>query len=203
MAKIKLPSYIKEGGGRMEDAVIVTRGGKSYMMIYKKHDSGNSMGQKAVRSAFKTIVSDWKYLEGIISEAWSMPNRGTNVSGYNSFLGANMLRRRDGQPVILCPGMGEEQIMNFTAVPGKCAGEILCSFQPVGTGNHIAYFARRVTEPGIKAAITRYDAGAASHFTITGLDAGAQYHIWAVVTDRAYTEATTVSASAAAVSLAG
>lgn len=204
MARIKLPSYIKEGNGRMEDAVLVTRGGESYMMIYKKHGSGNSAGQEAVRTAFRTVVTDWRYLDGIIREAWAMPTKGTNVSGYNNFLGANVLRRRDGEPLILCPGMGEEILMNFEATPGNSAGEISCSFLSPEKGCHVTFFTRRITEPGIKALITRHDAGAdpASPFIISGLETGAQYHVFAIVTDRAYIDATTVSASVVSISTA-
>ena len=204
MARIKLPSYIKEGNGRMEDAVLVTRGGESYMMIYKKHDSGNSAEQEAVRTAFKTVVMDWRYLDGIIREAWAMPTKGTNVSGYNNFMGANVIRRRDGQPIVLCPGMGEEILMNFEALPGSAAGDISCTFLAPEQGCHVTFFTRRITEPGVKALITRHDAGAnpVSPHVITGLETGAQYHVFAVVTDKAYTEAATVSASVVSVAQA-
>ena len=36
MAKMKFPSYIKEAGGRMDDAVLVTRKGVSYIRVYRE-----------------------------------------------------------------------------------------------------------------------------------------------------------------------
>jgi len=205
MARIKLPSYIKEGSGRMDDAVIVTKNGTSYMMVYKKYSRGNTASQAAVNQAFSTVIADWKYLRGIIRDAWNSSSENGNVSGYNLFIGENMTRRRSGEPVILCPGMGEEILMNFSAEPGTCAGEVICSFLPAETGCHVAFFSRKETAPGENSVITRHDAGAnpSSPFTITGLEPGAQHHIYAVVTDAAYDEAKTISASVAAVTESG
>ncbi|HPS58027.1 MAG TPA: hypothetical protein PK514_07965 [Spirochaetota bacterium] len=200
MARIKLPSYIKEGSGRMEDAVIVTKNGTSYMMVYKKYSRGNTASQAAVNNAFRTVIVDWKYLRGIIRKAWDSSSENGNVSGYNLFIGENMSRRRSGEPIMLCPGMGEEILMNFTAEPGTCAGEVICSFLAAEPGCHVTFFSRKETAPDENSIITRHDAGAdlASTFTITGLEPGAQYHIYAVVTDAAYEEAATISASVAA-----
>ncbi len=200
MARIKLPSYIKEGSGRMEDAVIVTRGGKSYMMTYKKHDSGNTSAQQAVRAAFKTVVADWKYLKGIIGKAWAMPVMGTSVSGYNHFLGVNASRRRAGLPLVLCPGTGKELLVNFKAAASDAPGGIACSFITPGQGCHVTFFLRRVTAPGVIAPVTRHDAGAgcASPFVITGLEPATAYHVHAIVTDAVYDKANTVSQSVAA-----
>ena len=205
MAKITLPSYIKEGHGRMEDAVIVTRGDKSFMKVYKKYDRGSTPKQLQVREAFTTVVADWSYLEGIISDAWDMSTGDPYVSGYNAFLGENLSRRRDGEPLILCPGMGEELLMNLAAVPGASAGETTCTFLPAEPGRHVTFFTRMVTEPGVKSPVSRHDAGAdaRSPFTITGLEPGAGYHVYAVVTDAEYEKASTVSVSAAAVTVAG
>lgn len=206
MAHIKLPSYIKEGGGRMEDAVIVTKkNGSSYMMVYKKYSRGNTENQVAVNRAFSTVITDWKYLTGIIRNAWSSSSDNPNVSGYNLFIAENVTRRRAGEPLMLCPGMGQELLMNFTAAPGAAAGSIACSFLPPEQGCHVTFFTRRVTMPGEKAPVTRHDAGtgAQSPFTITGLEPDAGYHVYAVVTDAAYEEASTISQSVAAVSAAG
>lgn len=204
MARIKLPSYIREGNGRMEDAVIVTRGGGSYMMTYKKYSRGNTPGQKEIRRAFKTTVYDWRFLKGIIQDAWGFSTGNTNVSGYNNFIGANVRLRREGKPLVLSPGMGEEIPVNFTASPGN-AGEIVCAFLPPETRCHLTVFARKETAPGEITSVTLHAAGAdpVSPFTVTGLEPGVLYSLYAVVTDEAYENAKTVSPSAAAVSAAG
>ncbi len=205
MARIKLPSYLKEGHGRMEDAVLVTKQGVSYMMPYKKYDRGNTASQAEIKNTFKTVAADWKYLEGIISDAWSLPTRGTIVTGYNNFMAANFQHRRAGEPLLLCIGMGEELLVNFTAAPGTTAGTITCTFLPPEAGCHVTFFTRLVTAPGVKSPVDRHDAGAdpVSPFTITGLEPGMQYHVYAIVTDAQYDTAKTISQSAAATSNAG
>jgi len=205
MAKIKFPSYIKEGGGRMDDAVFVTRKGRSYMMPYREREYNPSVNQIAINQAFHTIAGDWKQLEGIIMDSWDTHAKDTAGSGYNLFVGDNVMHRRKGEPLNLCRGMGEEMLMNFTASAGANPGEITCEFLPVEQGNHVILFARKVTEPGVRCDITRHDAGAnpSSPYTITGLENGAQYHIYAVVTDAQYNAALTVSQSVAALAIAG
>jgi hypothetical protein len=95
--------------------------------------------------------------------------------------------------------MGEEMLMNFTASTGANPGEISCEFLPVEQDNHVILFARKVTEAGVRCDITRHDTGAnpSSPYTITGLENGEQYHIYAVVTDAQYDAALTVSQSVA------
>jgi len=205
MARIKLPSYIKEGHGRMEDAVIVTRDGYSYMKTYRRYDRGSSPKQMEVRQAFSSVVADWKYLKGIIRESWDIMAEGRRGTGYSTFIGENISRRRAGEPLMLCPGNGEELVMNLTAVPDAAPGGIVCMFLSAEPGCHVTFFTRQEAEPGKKGIITRHDAGAdpCSPFTIKGLEPGAKYNVWAVVTDSVYEEAVTVSASVSAVSTAG
>jgi len=204
MARIKLPSYIKEGHGKMDDAVIITRNGESYMKVYKKVVS-KTEGQEEIRRAFKSVVSDWKYLSGIIRESWNRYTKGINASGYNFFMGANVSLRRAGEALELCRGMGEEIPMNFTASPGAASGEIKCEFLSVEPGRHITFFCRKEVEQGVKSPITRHDGGAdaMSPFTIAGLESGSDYYVYAVITDAHYESALTVSQSVASLSKAG
>jgi L-asparaginase/Glu-tRNA(Gln) amidotransferase subunit D len=69
----------------------------------------------------------------------------------------------------------------------------------------VTFFLRRETDTGAGLVITGYGTGAdpVSPFTITGLEAGMQYRVYAVVTDKVYAEAETVSESGAAMAVAG
>ncbi len=204
MAKIKLPSYIKEAGGKMDDAVLVTRKGVSYMMPYREKESYSDK-QIEVQLAFSTIAGDWKNFTGIIQDTWEILAKDTTASGFNIFMGNNLKLRRAGEPLILCKGMGEEPLKDFTASPGTGAGEITCEFTPAETGRHITFFWHQVTEPGVKAPISRHDGGAdtMSPFTISGLEQGLEYCVYTVVTDAQYDKAITVSESSGAKTNAG
>lgn len=205
MAKIKFPSYIKEGHGRMDDAVIVTMpNGEAYMRTYRKVISKTEK-QVEVRKAFSSLVKDWKHLTGIISDSWDLLTKGTNANGYNAFMGANVSHRRAGRPIELCRGMGEELLINFTARAGSTSGDIVCSFLTPEQCRHVTIFTRKEVEPGEPSPISKHVAGEtpSSPFTISGLESGAQYYIYAVVTDAEYSSAKTVSQSVAALCSAG
>jgi len=199
MARIILPSYIKEGHGRMDDAVLAKWKGVTYMKPYKKSVS-RSEKQVFVRKVFKSLSADWKSLTGIIRGSWEFFVQGKSLTGLNAFIAANFNHRRAGEPLELCPAMGEEILMNFTAEAGSAPGEITCSFLQPAEGCHITFFTREVTELDTQPGFMRHDAGAGSvsPFTLTGLEQGAQYHVFAVVTDAEYVNASTVSVSVSA-----
>ena len=196
MAKIVLPSYLKEGSGRMEDAVLMHWKGIPYMRPYKKHADAKTAEQVAVRNAFTSLVADWGRLAGIVRTAWSASIEGLDISGYNAFIGANSGARRQGEAIELCPPMGEDQVMNFAAAPGT-AGTIACTFAPIAAEKHLTIFVRKETED---ASIVRIDCGAApaSPVTVPSLETGKSYTVYAIVTDAAYADAKTVSRSVAA-----
>jgi hypothetical protein len=200
MAKIALPSYLKEGNGRMEDAVLMHWKGISYMRPYKKPRDTRTSGQVAVRNAFTSLVADWGCLAGIVREAWNASVEGQDLTGYNAFIGANSNARRKGQALELCPPMGENQVMNFTAAAGTVAGSISCSFAPIPAGKHLTLFVREEVAGEENASMIRLDVGAdpASPVTAPSLESGKVYTVYALVTDAAYTDAKTVSHSVSA-----
>ena len=197
MAKISFPSYLKGSNGRMEDAVLMSWKGVSYMKPYRKPRDTKTAAQISVRNAFTSLVADWRCLSGIVHRAWSSSIDGMNLTGYNAFIGANCGARRREETIELCPPMGEDQVMNFTASPGTAAGTIACTFAPVAAGKHLTLFVREEAECP---KIVRIDCGAApaSPVTIPSLESGKRYAVYALVTDAAYADAKTVSGSAAA-----
>ena len=205
MAKVTFPSYIKGSQGRMKDMIISKWKGIVYMRHNYKSQRPPTEKQVYIRSAFSSLVSDWKYFGGIISTSWRLLTEDRNLSGYNAFIGSNLTHRRAGKPIQICPGTGEEILMNFTAVPGREQGKIMCSFLPPESSCHVTFFARNETLREKQPVIIRFDAGAdtLSPFILTGLQSGALYSIYAVVTDAAYARAETVSPSVAAMSAAG
>ena len=205
MAKIKLPSYIKESSGRMEDEVFVNWKGVAYMRPYRKIKGTCTPKQAEVRKSFSSVRADWKYLSGIIAQTWERSVKDKPMTAVNAFMSVNMKNRRMGEPLDICLSAGEAPLMNFSAAAGSGSGEITCTFLPPETGRHITFFTRIVTDLDARPVIMRHDAGegTASPFTITGLEPGVQYHVHAVVTDAVYDDAVTLSASVAATASAG
>lgn len=205
MSKVKFPSYIKDSNGRMEDAVFVNWRGSTYMRPYKKQKGSGTAKQVEVRKSLSSVAADWKYFSGIIAEIWERSVEGKTMIPLNAFVGANMKHRRAGEPLEICLSAGESPLMDFTAATGPGTGEITCSFLAPEAGRHVTFFTRMVTDLDARPVITRHGTGPdpVSPFTITGLEPGAQYHVHAVVTDSAYDEAETVSASVSATVTAG
>lgn len=202
MAKITLPSYIKDGSGRMEDAVLGQCRGISFMRHYKKQKYAGTPKQLQVNSAFQSVIADWKSITGIVRAAWEERSEGQHYNGYNAFIGSNSPRRIRGEHLELCPAMGEKPVLGFAAAAGTDAGSISCTFSPIPAGKHLSIFLRRddVAFEDEAATLIRHDFGAdpVSPVTIPSLEAGKSYTVYAVVTDAAYGEAKLVSRSIAA-----
>ena len=206
MAKITMPSYIKEGSGRMEDAVFAQCRGILYMKHYKKQKYAGTPKQEQVKTAFMSLVADWNSLSGIVRSAWNERCEGQHYNGYNAFIGANSPRRIRGEHLELCPAMGEKPVLGFTAAAGTAAGSISCTFTPIPAGKHLSIFLRRddVVYEDEAATLIRHDLGAdpVSPVTLPSLETGKSYTVYAVVTDAAYGEAKLVSRSIAAAATA-
>lgn len=103
--------------------------------------------------------------------------------------------------------MGEPGLRSFSAQTGSASGEITCEFmrQAGDTEKYITFFLQKKPNGNGENRITRIEtaAGAASPYTISGAETGSEYFVYAVVTDRAYAEAETVSVALSATCSAG
>ena len=204
MARLVYPSFIKTGHGRMEDVILSSYRGVPYMKPYRKKRDTSTPGQVEVRNAFTAMVGNWKWITGIMRVAWDRSIGNRPLTGYNSFIGTNVNRYRAGQALVVSVPMGEDPLLNLAAEAGT-SGEIRCSFLPAPAGRHVTFFAHRQSDGEDQGAVSRHDAGAdpASPFVIPGMVPGRRYYVYAVVTDRAYNEATSVSASSGVAVTAG
>ncbi len=167
----------------------------------------NSPAQDEVNTAFGKVGGDWKYLEGIIQASWdAIADRKKRKTGYSLFVGANTTPQRKGEPLALSRPLGEQPLAGFRAQPGNAAGEINCEFawSAANAGKHVTFFIQK-KEKGLAAGeIVRVDGGAdpVSPYTLNGFEPGSEYFVYALVTDRAYGEAQTVSIARGAISSA-
>ena len=86
-------------------------------------------------------------------------------------------------------------------------GEIVCevTYPPAFAGRHLTVFTRKRVN-GVPVGIyARHDMGeaGASTVSVTGLEAGSEYSVYAILTNAPYTEAVTVSASVGVISHTG
>jgi hypothetical protein len=207
MATVSFMTLVTDVRKRMGNVVFSKWKDTNYVREYVRHNPSATEKQLEVRKAFSLLVSLWRSMEGTIMQAsWDNHSRALNMTGFNAFLGQNSNSLRKGEPLGLFREFGENAPASFTAAAGS-SGNIVCTFaMPAGpAGKHVIFFAQKIVDGEGGPEITMYEAGAntASPFTISGLEPGATYFVYAVVTDNAYANAITVSASVSASASAG
>lgn len=207
MSQVKMNPVFEGFARKMGNMVFFNRKGETFARRFTPPTDRKSPGQLSVRQAFAYIGDLWKGSNGVMRKSWENFARGKKFTGYNSFIAANVPKKRANHALELFKEMGEESIMDFTAHTGASAGQVTVSFtMPEGAeGKHLTVFAQ-VNENGAEyRPFRRFDlgAGAVSPVAIDGLEPGKPYHLYAVLTDAAYNDATSVSESASAEVVAG
>ena len=207
MPTIKLNPLITDIRNRMGNTVFSKWKGTNYVRGFVPPSNPNTEAQESVRNAFSRLVEVWKNLGVVVRESWDAYSEGKNMSGYNAFIQKNFESMKADLALMISTPMAEEPPVDFAATAGTTAGDIVCSFQePTDKGKEITLFTqKRANDNGKGQAVMRRheQTGAASPLTLSGLEPGADYHVYAVITDGPYDVARTVSASVAASVKAG
>ncbi len=199
MAKIKTSIPFKGIRNTLEGLTYYERGEETITRAYKKQLDANTPKQRKVRAAFKEVLTLWKQIDGIVASAWKSHGARKRITGHTRFMGENANLVRLGRPLTLCLEFGMEGLSRLTAAPGDAAGEIVCEYGVIEGEErpYLTFYTRKKENGKPNGVLTRVDAGAADggSFTLTGLEEGAEYQVYAVTTDAPYPEATMVSAS--------
>lgn len=204
MAKMELNPLIEGVSKKFRKVVLYSVGDDIFFRKLVKPKDKNTEKQRKVRDAFKKLAADWKQMGGVLKQSWeAVPKKRKIIKGYNLYIGANSLKQQNGEPLVLSKRMGEDGLMNFIVSPGN-AGEIVCGFDMVNGGRHATFFVQKKENGTAGGGFRRFDAGAdTGGFTLTGLDAAAEYFVYGVVTDAVYADATRVSDSVGVMCAAG
>lgn len=196
MATIKLNPIITDIRNRMGNNVFSKWKGINYVRGYAAPTNRKTPEQAEVRGAFKGLVAAWKALGEGAKRSWAAFAAGRNMTGYNAFIGVNFENMMNDLALIISHPMEEEPLTGFAASEGAAPGEVACTFAaPLAEGKELTLFSRK-RNAGFGAAMARHELGAAaSPAVITGLEAGAEYRLYAVVSDGPYGAATKVSES--------
>ncbi len=207
MGKLKTNVAFKSFSNKIDGLVYYDREGDPCVRMPGRRVDPNTPKQKRVRQAMRRNINVWKQLDPIIIEAWKSHGKRRRLSNFARFVEENGARQRLGEVLNLCLEYGMETFLTFAARTGNAAGEIVCEFA-IGEMEEkpfVTFFAQK-RERGIGVgALIRFEAGdnAASPYTLTGLDAGGEYFIYAILADAPLAEATVVSATAGAIVVAG
>lgn len=201
MAKVKYMSLVKEVRERLGDVVFSQWKGVPYVKEYVKRKEGEvSDLQREVRAAFTKLVADWKGLNGAMHRGWELRAKDLAMTGFNAFIGENVNLQRDGEALRLFVSTGIDGLTSFFASSGAGPGEIAVKFAPLAGDAHLTLFAQRRVDGRASGPFAVHDAGAgpASPVTVSGLEAGAEYFVYGVVTDAPCDEALVSSDSSSA-----
>lgn len=209
MSKVRFNPIVESFQRAMGNLVYLDYEGEPFVRRRVIPSNPNTEAQRSVRDAFAKLGADWRQLGGVVKASWiasARSSRKKRMRGLAAFIGANARRQRVGEPLELCREFGEEALSSFSAAPGSAAGSIDCSFTKSlsGEGKHLTLFVQKKENGHAGGDLTRIPLGAAqkSPYTITNLEGGASYYVYAILTDKTYEEAGAVSASSSALSLA-
>lgn len=205
MAQWELSPAFMKVQRRLGNMVFYELKGRIHARKRPERRKKDSPAQAEVIEAFKKLIGDWRCLDGLMRESWRAAARAhpKHGSGYTLFMGTNLPHRRRGEPLELSMTMGEDTPPRFLARPGHAPGEILCEFACADSpaGRHMSFFIQKREDGLPSGELARIEGGmeTGSPFTLGGLDPCCEYFVYAVVTGKAYTESSTVSASQCAI----
>ncbi len=196
MATVKFNDLVTDVRKRLGTHVYSRWKGINYVRPYIDSNKSNTDAQAEVRKSFSRLVKTWKGLAGVMKESWNRSTSGLNMTGYNAFISSNFEAMTKNLELLLCHGMGEDAPQGFNAATGANAGEIACNYSgTLAEERQITVFSQKKGNGG---EMTRhpFDKNVTS-MTIAGLEPGAEYMVYAVVTKGNIDESKTVSESCA------
>jgi hypothetical protein len=206
MAMIKLNPIISDIRKKMGGSVYSKWKGINYVRGLSSHTDRKSEEQVAVRTTFSKLVAAWKGLGAGAQKTWNVFSKKKNMTGFNAFIAKNFENMKADLALLISQPLEEEPVLCFSAQAGAAAGEIRCTFGTLlDEGKELTLFAqKKANGNGSGGTIQRYELGsAASPVTVSGLEPGTGYFVYAVITDGPYGTAKKVSPSVAAEAVAG
>ncbi|HOW84221.1 MAG TPA: hypothetical protein PK573_16780 [Spirochaetota bacterium] len=206
MAEIDLNPMFQGVRNKVGKMVFYRRNGETCMRTLGTYKKTATPGQLKIRAAFSMLIDAWNGIAGLMQSGWSALASKNRMTGYNAFMKANFRACVEGRPVRLSAPVGDIAPVVLTAAAGA-PGAIRCEFTPapLSNGKHLALFYQQVSGDLQTRPLEHIDFGenTASPVTVTGLEPGAMYAVYAVVTDQAYAGAAAVSESSGVIATAG
>lgn len=206
MSEIELNPMFLRMRKSMGGIVIYEKNGKLMARVKGRRKTPPTEAQAEVSSAFSRVASYWEPMQGILQLSWFSSGNKKKMNGYNLFIRENFSKERDGEPITLAKSFGDIDKPVISAAPGG-SGEIVVSYSisPSETGMKLHLFIKKRTDGLSSGDLIRYSVNreSVSPYTISKLEPGSEYFIYAVLTDWDYSASTQVSASAGITAQAG
>ena len=188
------------------EIVIYERDGKMFARVKGKKTAPPTAAQMEVNATFSRLSSDWTSAGILMNSSWHKQGDKKKTNGFNLYMKTNFKNEREGKSIELFKPTGEIAPPVFSAAPGA-SGEIICTYTipAESAGKHIHFYAKKRNGGLSEGQFKRFSSASeeSNTFTLPNLEPGAEYYIYAALTDNEYNEATQVSASVSVIAAAG
>ncbi|HOO73616.1 MAG TPA: DUF6266 family protein [Spirochaetota bacterium] len=206
MAEIDVNPIFQGIRNKVGNLVFYRRNGETCMRTLGSVKKSSTPAQVKVRSTFSMLIDAWNGISGIVQSGWNALATRNRMTGFNAFMKHNFSACFEGAAVRLSAGIGDLAPVTLNAASGV-SGEISCEFSPapLTDGRHLVLFYQKISGEQKSRPLEHIDFGenAASPVSITGLEPGATYAVYAVVTDSAFAESSAVSESSGVIGTSG
>jgi hypothetical protein len=196
MGFIEYDGMIKRIGCKLDNRVYTSWKGQNIIKTYtKRRNVKYSDKQLVVRKAFREVGVMWNSIPAKLKASWKGCSDGQMLTDYSIFVRSNMPTITDGKPGKLTYPAGMEKIAGMTAA-SAAAGAVTVSYPVLAVTPVLSAFVRKISEDEGEPVTAKVDLGATtSTATIDGLESGAEYYVYLIVTDKAFNDSTMMSES--------
>jgi hypothetical protein len=195
MGKIHYDPLVKRISSKLGNFVYTSWKGKNVIRTYTKPKSGYTAKQLAVQKTFKEVTFIWKSLPDGMKQSWSQLVKGEQMIEMNAFMQVNSSLITEGKPCVITQSTGVNRIEKLSAA-STIAGSIAITYPAQTTVPVMSAVLQKITGNACEPVTLKLDVPAtATGASIDGLESGAEYFVYIVVTDKAFNEATKLSES--------
>lgn len=171
--------------------------GKHVIRKYNGNRPPSTKKQLEIQEAFKICISVWKQFPDIIKHSWRPLTVGKPLTELNVFIGKNSVKQRVGEPYLITPGSGLDNLTGYAA-GSTSAGQIEINFDPVTGPLNLTVILQKIDAgKGTNDVEIKADVYTGTiPVVITGLASGTEYFVYCIVTDQPYATMEMMSISA-------
>ena len=182
MARISLSPLIVDIRNKQADTVFSKWKGINYIRSRVVPSNPKTTAQTAIRNALKELVSLWQDAGVWISTNENHWAKGKDLSGFNRYIGKNVVDEKDGNLLNIADEVGGPALTAMSAAGGGAAGEIDVTFAATPlVADHMLEVMVRIAGSETWTKKVRSPKLQTSPYTITGLVSAQAYEVYAKI----------------------
>lgn len=180
MARIFLSPLIVDIRNKQKDTVFSKWKGINYIRSRVIPSNPQTGPQTAVRDSLSQLVVCWQEAYNTVKLNQDEHASGRNYSGFNKFIGDNVIKNRDGDLITLTQEVGYTQLLTFAVGTGPLSGEcqMVWTPTPIPALTTLTIHIRLAGQAGWAHKV-QYIAQETSPQTVSGLTPDTEYEAYA------------------------